>query len=185
MKNHVEHVNPGQTPIVTLDQPLFVLAKQIQWKWPEKYGEDKMVVMFGGLHIEMAALKTLGNSLRGSGWVQALVQDKIVTPGTANSFLRAAHGTRTRRAHQITATALHIRQRRAYTRHCMTDIGDAEDLREFEHWCHRRGKYIPRLSVLGNSAGTRYDGTGLRAFTETGFIHDVPCCPGGTGVMVP
>ena len=58
VKNAVEHVNHGQTPVVTLDQPLFALAKQIQWKWPEKYGEDKMVVMFGGLHIEMAALKT-------------------------------------------------------------------------------------------------------------------------------
>ena len=53
VKNAVEHVNPGQTPVVTLDQRLFALAKQIQWKWPEKYGEDKMVVMFGGLHIEI------------------------------------------------------------------------------------------------------------------------------------
>ena len=43
VKNAVEHVNPGQTPVVTLDQSLFALAKQIQWKWPEKYGEDKMV----------------------------------------------------------------------------------------------------------------------------------------------
>ena len=81
--NDVEHVNPGRTPVVTLDQPLFALVKQIQWKWPDKYGEDKMVVMFGGLHIQMAALKTLGNWLRGSGWVQA----EIATPGTANSFL--------------------------------------------------------------------------------------------------
>ena len=88
VKNAVEHVNPGQTPVVTLDQPLFALAKQIQWKWPEKYGEDKMVVMFGGLHIEMAALKTLGDWLRGSGWVQALVQADIAKPGTADSFLR-------------------------------------------------------------------------------------------------
>ena len=105
VKNAVEHVNPGQTPVVTLDQPLFALAKQIQWKWPEKYGEDNMVVMFGGLHIEMAALilKTRGDWLRGSGWVQALVQAEIAMPGTADSFLRAAHGTRTRRAHQITA----------------------------------------------------------------------------------
>ena len=46
VKNAVKHVNPGQTPVVTLDQPLFALAKQIQWMWPEKYGEDKMVVMF-------------------------------------------------------------------------------------------------------------------------------------------
>ena len=26
VKNVVEHVNPGQTPVVTLDQPLFALA---------------------------------------------------------------------------------------------------------------------------------------------------------------
>ena len=115
VKNAVEHVNPGQTPVVTLDQPLFALAKQIQWKWPEKYGEDKMVVIFGGLHIDMAALKTLGDWLRGSGWVQALVQAEIATPGTADSFLRAAHVTRTRRAHQITATTLHILQPCVYT----------------------------------------------------------------------
>ena len=70
VKNAIEHVNHGQTHVVTLDQPLFALVKQIQWKWPEKHGEDKMVVMFGGLHIEMAALKTLGNWLRGSGWVK-------------------------------------------------------------------------------------------------------------------
>ena len=86
VKNAVEHVNAGQTPVVTLDQPLFALAKQIQWKWPEKYGEDKMVVMFGGLHIEMAALKTLSDWLRGSGWIQALVQAEIATPGTVDSF---------------------------------------------------------------------------------------------------
>ena len=82
VKNAVEHVNPCQTPVVTLDQPLFALAKQIQWKWPEKYGEDKMILMFGGLHIQMAALKTLGDWLRGSGWVKALVQAEIATAGT-------------------------------------------------------------------------------------------------------
>ena len=47
--------------MITFDQLLFDLAKQIQWKWPEKYGEDKVALMFGGLHIEMAALKTLAS----------------------------------------------------------------------------------------------------------------------------
>ncbi|KAJ8385807.1 hypothetical protein AAFF_G00181630 [Aldrovandia affinis] len=98
VKNAVEHLNPGQTPVVTFDQPLFALAKQIQWKWPESYGEDQIVVMFGGLHIEMVALKTLGDWLQGSGWVQALVQAEIATAGTADSFLRASHVLRTRRA---------------------------------------------------------------------------------------
>ena len=75
----VVHLNPGQTPVVTFDQPLFALAKQIQWKWPDQYGEDQLVVMFGDLHVEMAALKTLlGNWLNRCGWVQALVQAKIV-----------------------------------------------------------------------------------------------------------
>ncbi len=26
--------NPGQIPVVALDQPLYSLAKQIQWNWP-------------------------------------------------------------------------------------------------------------------------------------------------------
>ncbi|KAJ8385878.1 hypothetical protein AAFF_G00179440 [Aldrovandia affinis] len=46
-------------------QPLFALAKQIQWKWPESYSEDQIVVIFGGLHIEMVALKTLGTGCKG------------------------------------------------------------------------------------------------------------------------
>ena len=41
--------------------------------------------MFGGLHIEIAALKTLGDWLRGSGWVRALVQAEIAKSGTAPS----------------------------------------------------------------------------------------------------
>ena len=121
VKNAVEHVNPGQTTVVTLDQPLFALAKQIQWKWPEKYGEDKMVVVFGGVHIKMSALKTPSDWLQGSGWVQALVQSEIATPGTADSFLRGAHVTRTRRAHKIIAKAIHILQHRAYERHPLPD----------------------------------------------------------------
>ena len=68
VKKAVEHLNPGQTPVVTFDEPLFALAKQIQWKWPDSYGEDHIVVMFGGLHIEMVALKTLGT---GCEWLGA------------------------------------------------------------------------------------------------------------------
>lgn len=67
VKSAVEHLNAEQTPVLMFDQPLYALAKQIQWKWPEKYGEDKFVVMFGGLHIEMAALKTIGDWLQVDG----------------------------------------------------------------------------------------------------------------------
>jgi len=66
-------LNREQTPVVTADQPLYALAKQILWQWPG-YGEDKLVVMFGGLHIEMAPLRSLGTLLQDSGWTSALVE---------------------------------------------------------------------------------------------------------------
>lgn len=56
IKRSVEHLNPGQVPVITVDEPLFAIAK---WNWPESYGEHKFVVLLGGLHIEMAALATL------------------------------------------------------------------------------------------------------------------------------
>ena len=86
IKRAVHHLNPEQIPVITFDQPLHALAKQIQWIWPDEYGEGKYVVMFGGLHIEMADLKTLEDCtwLRGSGWVQALVQADLVSPGIAD-----------------------------------------------------------------------------------------------------
>ena len=145
VRNAVQHLNPVQTPVLTCDQPLFTLAKQIQWKWPDTYGEDKLVVMFGGLHIEMTALKTLGDWLQGSGWTQALVQAEITTAGTADSFLRAAHVTRTRRAHQVTAAALYILQRRAYGQYSTTNTADDEHPGSFEDWCSQREQSYPQF----------------------------------------
>ena len=62
--------------------------------------------MLVGLHIEMAAPTTVGDYLKGSGWVQALVQADFATTGTADSYLREVHVTRTRRAHLVTLAAL-------------------------------------------------------------------------------
>jgi len=67
IKNSIEILNFEQTPIITFDQSLYALAKRIQWKWPEDYGEDRFVILLGELHIKMAALKMLGDWLKGSG----------------------------------------------------------------------------------------------------------------------
>ena len=53
----VQHLNPGQVPVLTADQPLYAIAKQIQWSYLTSLGEEHLVVMFGGLHIENAVLK--------------------------------------------------------------------------------------------------------------------------------
>ena len=39
IKACVNHLNPGQVPVITMDQPLYAVAKQIQWNWKDKYGE--------------------------------------------------------------------------------------------------------------------------------------------------
>ncbi|KAH3868648.1 hypothetical protein DPMN_031799 [Dreissena polymorpha] len=54
--------------------------------------------MFGGLHIEIAALRTIGDWLQDSGWVNALCQSNVASAGTADSFLMSSHVTRTRHA---------------------------------------------------------------------------------------
>ena len=117
VKKAVEHLNPGQVPIVTFDQPLFTLAKQIQWCWPDIYGEDHFVIILGGLHTEMAVFRCLGHWLDGSGWTSALTQAQIASSGVADSFLKASHVTRTRHAHQVTACCLHILLHKAYMKY--------------------------------------------------------------------
>ena len=64
-------LNPGQTPVIAADQPIYAVAKQIQWHWLDQYGEEKLVMMFGGLHIETAAPKSIVTLLRDSGWTGA------------------------------------------------------------------------------------------------------------------
>ena len=42
-----QYLHPGQCPVITMDQPLYGIAKQIQWTWLDIFGEDKFVVMMG------------------------------------------------------------------------------------------------------------------------------------------
>ena len=100
--------------------------------------------MFGGLHIEIAAFKTIGNLLESSGWTGALVQANVASPGTADSFLRAAHATRTRRAHQITASSLYHLLQKAYTYYC-TGFGEEHDPLLIEDWCSSNAELHPQF----------------------------------------
>ena len=113
-KAATEFLNPGQTPVLTMDQPLYAIGKQIQWKFPEVYGEDRYVMMLGPLNIEMAGLKVIGDLLEGSGWCSALAQADVANEGTSDSFIKASHVAKTRRAHQVTAASLFMLQERAF-----------------------------------------------------------------------
>ena len=47
IRSAVQHVNPSQIPVLAADQPLFALAKQIQWTLDDVYSEDQFIVMLG------------------------------------------------------------------------------------------------------------------------------------------
>ena len=98
----VAHVNPSETPVIAVDQPLFELAKEIQWRLGGVYDEDRFALMLGGLHMEMASWKMLDNWLTGTGWAETVCSAGGVTQGVAESLLTASHLSRTRRAHQVT-----------------------------------------------------------------------------------
>ena len=52
VKKSIAFLNPGQTPVLGADQPLYAIAKQLQWQFPDILGEDVYVLMMGTLHIE-------------------------------------------------------------------------------------------------------------------------------------
>ena len=137
IKKTTEVVNPGQVPVMAADQPLYAIAKQVQWQFPESHGE--FVIMLGSLHVEMAFQKVLGQWLEGSGWVESLIDSGVASHGRADSFLKACHVTRTRRAHQITACALHILLQEAYESYCETTDSPSA----MYEWCSRQKTEYP------------------------------------------
>ena len=137
--------NAMETKLITISCPLQNLQRYSRWRprwlpktenWisPTQNFTDNVRVCYvchtlPHIHI----MKTLGDLLQGSGLVEA----EIATPGTVDSFLRAAHLIRSRRTHQTTAAALFILQRQAYDRWCHMHESDALK-GDFEDWCHLR-----------------------------------------------
>ncbi|KAE8742548.1 hypothetical protein FOCC_FOCC011900 [Frankliniella occidentalis] len=139
----VTKINEGQVPVLVGDQPLYALLKQIQYTFPDTHGEDKYFIMMGGLHIEMAALRVVGDWLDGSGWVSALLQAEVTTEGRAESLINAGHVTRTRYALQVTVVALFALQKKAYAEYCEQESD--EFLMSFEDWRTSRANEIPHF----------------------------------------
>lgn len=51
----------------------------------------KIVVVFGGLHIELAALTAICNWLEDSGCTNTVAQSDLTSPGTVAPFITASH----------------------------------------------------------------------------------------------
>ena len=65
------------------------------------------------------------------------IQASLATPGIADSFLKASHVTRTRRAHQITACSLYLLQQKAHTENS-NGVEEGCNKTSLEDWCDQR-----------------------------------------------
>ena len=115
VQKNTRFLNPVQIPVIAMDQPLYELAKKLQWTFPDNLGEDRFVVLLGGLHIEMALWCTLGDVLRGSGWTECLKDAGIAISENASlALLKTGHLMKTRYAHQVTFVVMTLLLQRTY-----------------------------------------------------------------------
>ena len=101
LKRTTEYLNPGPTPVLTVDQPLYALAKKIQWEIGGDLAEDRFVVMVAPFHTEDKSLKVVGQWLEESGWLSTPVQPGVATSGRAEGIKKGSHNTCTQYAHQV------------------------------------------------------------------------------------
>lgn len=123
--------------------------------------------MFSGLHIEMAAFRSLGILLRNSGWTGALVKAGVAQCGTAHSFHSTSSVTRTCHMDKVTACCLYMLQKEAYEYHCAERN---ETSLNFNDWCETRRKESPQFQFWEISLSMKFVVFSLvRYFRESTF----------------
>ena len=160
-KKAIAFVNPGQTPIIEGDCPLYARQKKCQFLFPDELGEQHMVCMIGFLHLEMCTQEAGGKLMGGSGWERMFHLAKIFTSGVAASLLGGKHVKRTRQAYLLTLAWLEILRKNAYDKYCQQP-GPHES---FEMWEQR---------LLATSPTACYWGKIVRNFLLKSccFVHN-------------
>ena len=136
----VKLLNPSQIPVITMDEPLFCIAKQLQRLLPHEYGEDSIVLLLGGLHQEKASWSMLGALLKNSGWVKILSMSGVFTAGRAESFLSCSHIKRTAYSHQVSAAAIYSLKVQAFERsetdetYAQWEARRTNESQQFKYW---------------------------------------------------
>ena len=106
--NVTERLNPGQKTVITADQQVYTIGKELQYQFPEEF--KNVLWLLGPLHIEKNFLEAIGKWLDGSGWKEIYEYSTIATAGKADALLKCAGKAgikRARYAQQVTLAALH------------------------------------------------------------------------------
>ena len=143
-----EFLNPGQTGVLSADQPIYAIAKLLQWTFPDILGEDKFVLMMGALHIEDKVHQMIGKLLRDSGWTTVLSQAQVLTSGRAQSVLNEHHIKRTSYGHQVSLMSLHYLKHKAYSTYCSNVQGPPESQQVWDHLSRTKNPQFKYWSTI-------------------------------------
>lgn len=113
-----EALNPGQTPWLETDEPLYRKAKRIQQKYVEELGEKELLLTMGPLHKEKMLWNASGELTHGSGYTSVLAASGICTSGTADAIESVSNILRTRYVKTVTVAAIELLKEDAY----LTDL---------------------------------------------------------------
>ena len=137
-----ELVNPAQIPVLTLDQSLYTIAKQMQWSWPSIYAEEKYVVLMGGLHIDL---------LEESGRAAFMAFANVTTEGRADTLQSGSHTSRAQWAHRVSAVALFCLQSQAFMAYKDNLEVDNITAKPFHEWCADMESSHPQFFSWGKT----------------------------------
>ena len=79
MMKATEYANPGQTPVLVSDSPIYQALKKLQWLYPDEVGEKRLVLFMGLLHYKMMKQECGRKLMGGSGWDEMFVKSGIFT----------------------------------------------------------------------------------------------------------
>ena len=88
IKMITDRLNPGQPAVITGDQPVYAIGKQVQWMFPNEFKD--VVWLLGPLHIEKNFLEAIGKWLEDSGWKKIYEYSTIATSGKADALRKCA-----------------------------------------------------------------------------------------------
>ena len=126
------YLNPGQAAVIGSDQPLYAIAKKLQWYHPDLYGPASLVLMLGALHTEMVVLGYLGDWLQDSSWTIALSNSGVTTFDN-DSLLTGHDVAATKCVHQVIACTLNNLMKQTFQQ-AKCDTGREQKNLTFEQW---------------------------------------------------
>ena len=68
-----------------MDQAIYAIAKQIQWKWTDTLGQNKFVLMLGALHIEFVIETVKIQLVDGYRFSSVIDEAGVLTSGRAEA----------------------------------------------------------------------------------------------------